>query len=224
MNDYLMDRHTDEADACFYGECECCREEEKEDKWMNIYEKMQEARCELQNMSIKKSGQNKFSGYSYYELGDILPHINNLLKKHKLFSNISFGDLAILEIVNSEKPDEKVTFTSTVAGANLKGCHPIQNLGAIQTYLRRYLYMNAFEIVEHDVLDATTDTKKETEKKPEVTDAQIKMLYTLADKKGVSKDDLKAKLKEAYGIDSTKELTKKQFDAVKKGLENKEDK
>jgi len=58
----------------------------------------------------------------------------------------------------------------------------------------------------------------------EITDAQIKMLYTLADKKGVSKDDLKAKLKEAYGIDSTKELTKKQFDAVKKGLENKEDK
>ena len=26
MNEYLMERHTDEADACFYGECECCNE------------------------------------------------------------------------------------------------------------------------------------------------------------------------------------------------------
>ena len=24
MNEYLMDEHTNEADACFYGECDCC--------------------------------------------------------------------------------------------------------------------------------------------------------------------------------------------------------
>lgn len=31
MNEYLMERHTDEADACFYGECECCKEEKEGD-------------------------------------------------------------------------------------------------------------------------------------------------------------------------------------------------
>jgi hypothetical protein len=40
--------------------------------------------------------------------------------------------------------------------AELKGCHEVQNLGAVQTYLRRYLWTTAMEIVEHDALDATT--------------------------------------------------------------------
>lgn len=31
MNEWLMERHTDEADACFYGECECCKEERGEE-------------------------------------------------------------------------------------------------------------------------------------------------------------------------------------------------
>jgi hypothetical protein len=43
-----------------------------------------------------------------------------------------------------------------MSSAELKGCHPVQNLGAVQTYLRRYLYTAAFELVEHDALDATT--------------------------------------------------------------------
>jgi hypothetical protein len=43
-----------------------------------------------------------------------------------------------------------------MAEANLKGTHPIQNLGAVETYQRRYLWMTAMEIVEHDALDATT--------------------------------------------------------------------
>ncbi len=46
-----------------------------------------------------------------------------------------------------------------MAEAQLKGCHPVQNLGATQTYLRRYLYVLALEIVEHDALDATTGSE-----------------------------------------------------------------
>ena len=145
----------------------------------NIYQKLQEARCELQEMNLKKSGNNKFSGYTYYELGDFLPAINALLKKYKLFSDISFGDMAVLTITNAEKPDEKITFLSTIAEANLKGCHPIQNLGAIQTYLRRYLYMNAFEIVEHDLLDAVTDTKKEIKQEVQEKENITKKLGTM---------------------------------------------
>ena len=43
--------------------------------------------------------------------------------------------------------------------ANLKGVHPIQNMGAVETYSRRYLWVTALEIVEHDALDATTGRK-----------------------------------------------------------------
>ena len=49
--------------------------------------------------------------------------------------------------------------------AELKGCHAIQNLGAVQTYLRRYLWVTAMEIVENDALDAVTgsDVSKKAE-------------------------------------------------------------
>jgi hypothetical protein len=53
--------------------------------------------------------------------------------------------------------------------AELKGCHEVQNLGAVQTYLRRYLWTTAFEVVEHDALDATTgnvEVKSNQSQKP----------------------------------------------------------
>jgi hypothetical protein len=42
---------------------------------MNIYEKVQKIKLELLEANIKKSGNNKFSGFKYYELGDFMPHI-----------------------------------------------------------------------------------------------------------------------------------------------------
>lgn len=122
----------------------------------NIYEKLQIMRVELQQKNIKKSGKNKFVGYDYYELADILPPINELQAKYKTCSFVRFNkDEAILTIVNSEQPDEREEFTSPMAELTLKGTHPIQNLGGIETYQRRYLYMTAFEIVENDYFDAT---------------------------------------------------------------------
>jgi hypothetical protein len=45
--------------------------------------------------------------------------------------------------------------------AALKGCHPVQNLGAVQTYIRRYLWVAALEIVEHDAVDSSPGKEKE---------------------------------------------------------------
>jgi hypothetical protein len=64
-----------------------------------------------------------------------------------------------MEIVNTDKPEEKVLVTSPMSTAALKGCHEVQNLGAVQTYIRRYLWVAALEIVEHDALEATTGKK-----------------------------------------------------------------
>lgn len=122
---------------------------------MNIYEKLQCMRVELQDMNIKKTGKNNYAGYSYYELGDFLPAINTLMNNHKVTSLVSFGsEKATLTLVNCEKTDEVIVFESPMEQATLKGAHPIQNLGAVETYSRRYLYMTAFEIVESDALDA----------------------------------------------------------------------
>lgn len=128
---------------------------------MNIYEKLQTMRVDLQSMNLKKSGKNKFAGYNYYELGDFLPAINQLMLDNKVTSIITFsGENALLTLINTEKTDETISFSSPMCEAVLKGAHPIQNLGAVETYSRRYLYMVAFEIVESDMLDAVHDNKK----------------------------------------------------------------
>lgn len=137
---------------------------------MNLYEKVQKMRCELQDMKLKKSGENKFAGYKYYELGDILPPINKLMLADKCVGLVTFdSENARLTIVNCEAPEEMIVFTSPMASASLKGAHDIQNLGAVETYQRRYLYMTAFEIVENDFFDATqgmtTQPKPKKEKK-----------------------------------------------------------
>ena len=123
---------------------------------MNIFEKLQTVRVAFQNLNVKKTGKNTFAGYDYYDLGDILPPINDLMQQNGLTSFVTFdSEVARLTLVNVEKPDERIEFTSPMATVSLKGAHDIQNLGAVETYQRRYLYMAAFEIVEHDFFDAT---------------------------------------------------------------------
>jgi len=139
---------------------------------MNVYKKLQQARLKLQSASLKKSGRNKFAGYEYFELADFLPTIQNIFAEVGLCGTVSFGtELATLTIVDVDATEATqpnfVIFSSPMSTAELKGCHAIQNLGAVQTYLRRYLWVAAMEIVEHDALDATTG--KDDSKKAEPT-------------------------------------------------------
>lgn len=123
---------------------------------MSVYKKLQKARIKLQNTALKKTGRNKFAGYEYFELGDFLPAIQNICDEMGLCGVISYtNDMAFLNIYDVET-EGCIVFSSPMSRAELKGCHDVQNLGAVQTYLRRYLWTAAFEIVEHDALDATT--------------------------------------------------------------------
>ena len=136
---------------------------------MNIYEKLNAARLQIAEKGLSKTGNNTFAGFKYFELSEILPVVNKVNNELKLFSAFSFlRDTATLEIVNAEKPEEKVTFSFAYSpdGAKLKACHQIQNEGAVQTYIKRYLYQNAYEIAEADQLDASVgrDDPKPTSK------------------------------------------------------------
>ena len=128
---------------------------------MGVHKKLMEARILLQQAPLKKSGHNKFAGYSYFELGDFLPTINQIFSRVGLCGVVSFDkELATLTITDTEDSTE-IKLTSPMAEANLKGCHPIQNLGAVETYTRRYLWVSAMEIVEHDALDSSAPLKED---------------------------------------------------------------
>jgi hypothetical protein len=129
---------------------------------MNVYQKLNTARHKFHTTELKKSGHNKFAGYKYFELGDFIIPALSIFDEVGLASIISFTkDYADMRIINVEKPEQVITISSPMSTAALKGCHEVQNLGAVQTYLRRYLWVAALEIVEHDALDATTGIKGE---------------------------------------------------------------
>ena len=122
---------------------------------MNIYEKLTAARLYFMNAGAKKSGRNEFAKYDYFELADILPIVNRAAKEIGFCCVVSFGaEEATLEFIDSEKPQDRIVFRSPMSTADLKNNHAVQNLGAVETYIRRYLYLAAFEIVESDAVDA----------------------------------------------------------------------
>lgn len=128
---------------------------------MTLLEKLAAVRLELQQKAPAKSGKNTFSNYDYYELADFMPAVTELMHKHKLVGLFNMdAENAMLRIVDCEKPDDAEVFTLPVREATLKGAHPIQNLGAMVTYMRRYLWMVAMELVEADGLDAAKPTTK----------------------------------------------------------------
>lgn len=149
---------------------------------MSVYKKLNEARIKLQGMKLQKTGNNKFAGYQYFELSDFLPAINTIFNEVGLCGVISYApDIATLTISDVESPAHQILITSPMAEAMLKGCHPIQNLGAAETYTRRYLWVTAMEIVEHDAIDASEPVKTDTDKPiklPTLTDTEAEREYT----------------------------------------------
>lgn len=143
---------------------------------MNVYQRLNAAREAFHSQELRKSGHNKFAGYQYFELGDFVVPALGIFKHVGLTSVISFGaDQAVMRIVNTEKPEDFIEITSPMSEANLKGCHPVQNLGAVQTYTRRYLWVAALEIVEHDAIDSNEPVKQEVKqaRKETLTNARF---------------------------------------------------
>ena len=131
---------------------------------MNIYEKLAVLRVALADNGLKKGGNNTHMQRKYFELDDFIPTLLRLEKEQGLFSVVSFGvDVASLTYTNTEMPHEQLTITSPMSTADLKGVHAVQNLGAVQTYLRRYLYMAMLNITESDELDRTLVPEKRAE-------------------------------------------------------------
>lgn len=121
---------------------------------MSVHKKLMQARLALQGKQLKKSGHNKFAGYQYFELGDFLPTVQQIFNELGLCGIVSYtADTASLTITDLED-SSNVVITSPMGSAALKGVHEVQNIGAVETYQRRYLWVTAMEIVEHDALDA----------------------------------------------------------------------
>lgn len=157
---------------------------------MSVYKKLQMARLALVQTTLKKSGRNKFAGYEYFELGDFIPDIHALFDQIGLCGVVSFGENATLTIYDTEGDGQIVFATPIVMAENAKG-QAIQSLGSTHTYLRRYLWLMAMEIVEHDVIDALPQESKPTNVAPKPV-APLGDSF-LADEKNAMADHIEGK-------------------------------
>ena len=186
-----------------------------------IYRKLAEARVALQSLDIKKTGRNEFPGYDYFELSDFLPDVQKIFLEKGLCGIVTFSrEFATLWIHDVEEPGAPIVITSPMESANLRGCHPIQNLGAVETYQRRYLWIVAMEIVEFDaisrgnaVVDQSDGGNNDDEGLPEYTSLQLENnveAWKAAIAAGkLSADKIIAKISSGY------RLTQKQIKRIK---------
>lgn len=132
----------------------------------NVYQKLLEARRRFLASAPKKSGVNRYAEFKYFTLEDIIPVKTQIFTELGLVDTIFFKeDHATLVLCSTDEPGDLIEFQSTLAPDESLIKNPIQKLGAIQTYVRRYLYMLMLDIVEADVIDETAGKPEEDKPK-----------------------------------------------------------
>lgn len=189
---------------------------EKKQEPMSLFMKIQTVKSKLLQANLKKSWKNSHAWFKYYELWDFLPAIVDLCKEYWLFTQVLFNEeFATLSIFNCDDPTQYVEYTSPMRDVELKWCQPIQALWAVETYQRRYLYLNAFDIVENDTLDAVAWDEDEKKEEPKIFgEEDLERLRKKTDylKKFKTSDDLIKDVQKFYA-ELSKEMKIKIADA-----------
>jgi hypothetical protein len=132
----------------------------------NIYKKLSVVQRNLLKRDIPKSGKNKFGGFEYYELSDLLPALIDECSKEGLAFLFSFTEeKALIHVYDVDNENSEIT--NCVIVPELKelnrGMNLIQSYGSYITYLKRYLLLNTFLIGESSYIDSNAS---EIENKP----------------------------------------------------------
>lgn len=143
---------------------------------MSIYQKLTYIQNDLLEIPIEKNGKNSFSNFSYYELEDLLPPILKLCKKYgcTLFFNFPLYDgecdKGVLNLINWNDASDcikvEVPFPQL---EKLPKMNYAQSSGTYQTYMKRYLILHTFDIVEKEVIDSGVIEKSSKEKRKSST-------------------------------------------------------
>lgn len=142
----------------------------------NVYQKLLEARMRFQQECVKKSGKNMKLAFKYFELSDIVPVANVIFNEVGLIPIVTFdNDFALMTIVNTDNPTDSIPFTSPmrevepIVSSTTGGVvnNALMRLGSSITYMRRYLYMVALDVVEADEIEASAGSNAPAEKQPE---------------------------------------------------------
>jgi hypothetical protein len=186
---------------------------------VNVYTKLLDARLKFLDAGVKKTGINRHLEFCYFELEDIVPVSTRIFAEVGLLPMVNFpGDEAEMAIINVDKPEEVLIFRCEMPKLEPnKGVNPVQAMGAAQTYMRRYLYMMALDIVEADSMDANAGNPApvpaEKPHTPPPTPAQRKEIKSELTKGDTPADDIQiGQLKN--GLNKLRELDPSMEEAI----------
>jgi hypothetical protein len=162
-----------------------------------IYHKLADARSDFHKLELKKSGRNAFAGFDYFELSDFVLQGMECMKANGLLPVISFPhrdgvSLAVMSIYDMDS-GEHIEIESPMSESSVSK-QPVQNLGACHTYLRRYLWYTAMEVIEHDALDAVVGNDKPSAPKAQVKKKVSRKPAKPAKREATEGDDLSEKV------------------------------
>ena len=170
---------------------------------MAASDKIQEAKNCFQD--IKESGRNNFQKYSYLETKDIFPIIRTICNKFKLktqFNREMWLDNPVMKLTITDQEDnssEEFMVNIPEINTNDPGKY-MQDVGRVQTYAMRYLYIQAFEIAVPDEIDNKDQTRMVAKKitKHAKTGKSINTSTAITEKSDVTIDEIKVALDKAY--------------------------
>lgn len=138
----------------------------------NIYSKIMKVRKDFKNSQIKKSGKNEFQNFTYLELSDFIPIAIDLCEEIGLYTHINIGSItnekyATLTVINNDNIEEKVVYSLELPCISKEGAfnNKIQDIGKMETYIRRYLYMLFLDIAVADAIDSEDNKPKRQSRK-----------------------------------------------------------
>lgn len=197
---------------------------------MNLNESIIKIRVELQKSNLKKSGENKYAGFKYFELADFLPRLNELMNEEHINdvftieTDINETSVAKLTLIKGEEKQEyRMPFIRFDTPVNMKAdkdtgevrevksMQDIQYLGALNTYYKRYLYINAFGITDGDIID-NMDNDSIVKKEQTASEKQVAMLEKYYQGENLTK------LLEANNIKELKEMPMKKASELIKSI------
>lgn len=209
------------------------KEIKNEEVKRNLNESIIKIRVDLQNSKLKKSGKNKFAGFDYFELADFLPRLNELMLQEGINDRFYIkDDYATLELQKGEEIntytmpfvmfETPLTFKKDKSGNFIKNkdgdymqvpsMQDIQYLGALNTYYKRYLYLNAFGITDGEVIDSMDNNQ--LGKVEMITKDQIEKLKELVEEKNIPN------MLYYYKVSKIEDMTYKQAEDVIKRKSN----
>jgi len=135
-------------------------------KSLNVFARLAAAREEFMNSDIEKSGKNFHLKTQYWELKDIVPTAMTVMHKNGIIPIVSFDSTyGHMTVVNVDNPEDRIDFTLPLRElTGNQAINPVQSMGAVETYYRRYLYLACLEICEADEIEPHLSKPETAEK------------------------------------------------------------